>query len=231
MAKKKEEQLSYLQMPLPSGRKYSKMTKRSWGGLNYKQTIDTGALSKERNMSSLEAPYLVPSQKMAEYAGYYENPISLFGFEDFLIIVYREDSRIKIDYIKDAGSPYTSVLQEDASTKGDDDYPRCIVPFNVYDTPTDPVTGKYIKKLLIYPDCKSMDFTVSHDGFGIYDMNAEVRTYYNAKEPYLPPDGADKEVYWKNTYNQDVYRWVSQEEDPENSGWKVRVPPGVSVFF
>lgn len=247
MAKKKEEQLSYLQMPLPSGRKYSKATKRSWGEMNCSQTIDTGALSKERNMSSLEAPYLVPSQRMVEYtefyAGhlgkYYTNPISIAGFEDFLLVVYREGTQVKVDYIKydaeaeeDKISICTGVLKEDASPNGDDDYPRCIVAFNVYDTPTDPVTGKYIKKLLIYPDCKSMDFDISEKNFDIDDMNAEVRTYYNDKDPYLPvydssvTDKEAKKLYWKNTYNQDVYRWVEDEDDPKNSAWKVSVPPG-----
>ena len=164
MAKNKENQLTYLQSPLPEGRRYSRMLKRSWSGLNYRQTIDTGALSKEKNISTLEAPYLVPSQAPWDYVtGYGKSadrvPISMFGFDDFLILVYREGDYIKVDYIKhdpDSGKPkiYTGIVCTGASE--DDTRQRCVVQFNVYDTPTDPVTGEYIKKLLIFPDKASM---------------------------------------------------------------------------
>ena len=48
---------------------------------------------------------------------------------------------------------YTGVLKRSYE---EDMVPRSIVQFNVYDTPTDPVGGKYIKKLLIFPDKCSM---------------------------------------------------------------------------
>ncbi|NLG52384.1 MAG: hypothetical protein GX541_00155 [Clostridiales bacterium] len=41
--------------------------------------------------------------------------------------------------------------------------PRCIVKFNVYDDPTDPVGSGYTKKLLIFPDKKSTDFHITGD--------------------------------------------------------------------
>jgi hypothetical protein len=225
--KKKENTLQYLQMPLPESARYSKMTKRSWSGLNYRQKIDTGALSMENNISTIEAPYLVPSQRIIpQWWSDTANPdavIGLFGVDDILIVIYREQTNIKISYVKDKNTSHTGVLKTDAKQDGSDDYPRCIVQFNVYDTPTDPITGKYVKKLLIYPDCKSMDFDISKD-FTISDMNAEIEVYTEDEEPYLPPSTADKEKYQKNTYNQDVYRWVEDEEG--NGAWKISVPPG-----
>lgn len=101
MAKKNENSLTYLQMPLPQNRKQYRMAKRSWTGLNYRQTIDTGALSAEHNISTAEAPYLVPSPAREEvvvkfsassprpYPFVYgqSRPIALFGFDDFLIVI------------------------------------------------------------------------------------------------------------------------------------------------
>ena len=283
MAKKKENRLSYLQLPLPEGVKYSKMTKRSWSGLNKRQTIDTGALSMESNISTLEAPYLVPSQSRLPYKTGYDCPIGMFGFDDFLVVIYRDTGeidgesvkQIKVDYISHEKGIFTGILKTEDATE-DDDYPRSVVQFNVYDTPTDPVTGQYIKKLLFFPDKKSMFmnilvasdnpeewdtdslaaaakdvmycyrgdngkvyYTVATDvdgnryvkqsggaGYFILDsMDVLVKEYTNTKSPYLPPDTASHNYYYRNAHNNDVYRWVDDESDSENSGWKVSVPP------
>lgn len=234
MAKKSENELTYLQMPLPSSRKYYKMTKKTWQGLNLRQTIDTGSLSMENNISTLEAPYLVPSQKPKAYKGAYSRPIGLFGFDDFLIVIYRIKTAIYVDYITtdedgDVDEVYTGTLQASGATSSDE-YPRCVVQFNVYDTPTDPVSGNYVKKLLIFPDKKSMDFEITDD-FTISDMSVLVKTYYNDTEEddgtYPPPSSASHNYYYKNTYNQDVYRWVDDDSDSDNCGWKVSIPPAM----
>lgn len=274
MAKKNENKLSYLQMPLPEGRKYYKMTKRSWNGLNYRQTIDTGALSMESNISTLEAPYLIPSQKRDGMFGKYEHPISMFGFDDFLIVIYKvrnveytEENKtwiqdeIRLDYIvydndNDKYIKYTGFVGADETTTNmsDKEYaeyveePRCIVPFNVYDTPTDPVSGKYVKKLLIFPDKKSMDFKITEDNFTISDMSVLVKEYSNTKAEtdkggatiYPPPETASHYYYYKNTahiegtnYGTDIYKWCEYETVDENGekdggtayGWRVSIPP------
>lgn len=244
MAKKKENQLSYLQMPLPQGRKAYRMAKRVWGGMDYGQTIDSGALSMESNISTLEAPCLVPSQKMAAYGGRrYTNPISLAGFDDFLLVVYRDGSRILMDYLKhdaeeDKTARYTGVLKASGATS-EDEYPRCIVPFNKYLESGDIVNGEYIKKLLIFPDKKSMDFEITDD-FTLYDMDVIIKTYYNATAPYLPPESADHDYYYQNTYDCEdtlhgaaIYKWCQYETEDEDGkkdgglaeGWKISVPP------
>lgn len=85
MAKKKEDQFSYLQAPLPQGQKKTRTVKVDWSGLNYRQTIDTGALSYEKNISTDEAPYLTPSGAFEEVFSFgdvphYEyNPVSEQG--------------------------------------------------------------------------------------------------------------------------------------------------------
>lgn len=116
MPKKKEKQLSYLQMPLPEGRKYYKMTKLSWSGLNKRQTIDTGNLSMEQNISTAEAPYLTPSEKpfdILSWIGYSDiykydptsskpvKPICMYSVDDVLLVVYEEKGVTFLDEKKD----------------------------------------------------------------------------------------------------------------------------------
>ena len=231
MATKKKNELTYMQLPLPQGRRGYTMTKRSWSGLNYRQTIDTGALSMESNISTLEAPYLVPSQKRISILDGYAHPISMFGFDDFLIVIYRSGTAIYVDYIiydsdVDEYTAYTGTLQESGASSADE-YPRCVVQFNVYDTPTDPVRGQYVKKLLIFPDKKSMDFEITADDFTISDMSVLVKEFTPTGDKNTPPDTASHNYYYRNTKTSDVYKWVDDMSDSENSGWKVSVPPAM----
>ena len=236
MAKKKQENtLSYLQTPLPKGRKFSKMTKVAFSGLNKRYTLDSGSLSVAKNISTKEYPCLTSAEHQKSIISNYPNPISMFGFDDFLLIVYRQNDAIKIDYCATNGLVYTGILKESGATK-DDEVQRSIVQFNVYDTPTDPVSGHFVKKLLIFPDKKSMDFTITEDNFKISDMSVTVKSYINDTAPYLPPDTASHNCYYKNIgevasdkeetlYGEGVFKWVEDELDSTKSGWKISVPP------
>ena len=203
MAKKKknENTLQYLQMPLPSGGKYSKMTKVAFGGLNNRYTIDSGEMSMEHNISTKEYPYLTPSEKRTDYlkGSTYEHPISMFAFDDFLMVVYGEkiaenNYAIKVDYIYNTFDENTSdrikhtgVIKSKGATE-DELTPRSIVQFNVYDTPTDPLTGQYVKKLLCFPDKVSMYMNIvkaesdpgSWDKDDLADKDLSVMYYYGA---------------------------------------------------
>ena len=146
------------------------MVKRSWSGLNKRQVIDTGMLSMESNISTAETPYLTPSAKWQEqsftYAGsgeivskYYVDgihPISLFGFDDFLLVIYRKDRTIYADYITQDGYVHAGKVGDALTETARDEPQRSVVQFNVYDTPINPRTGEYVKKLLIFPDKVSM---------------------------------------------------------------------------
>ena len=330
MAKKKKDEnsLQYLQMPLPSGRKYSKMTKVSFGGLNKRHNIDSGDLSMESNISTNEYPYLTPSNQKVSYLSNlsnYETPISMSAFDDFIVVVYIKDGKVLLDYITSKKKVYTGILQYEGTDTTNYYVPRSIVQFNVYDTPTDPLTGQFVKKLLIFPDKASMymniveaetspllwktldnlvdetdenkerlaletkDLSVMYvyagkfytvalqpkeDGDEGYDenkvtykrvlvkksehttydddgnkntvnsgagrffcdgMDVLVKEYKNDVEPYLPPDTASHNYYYRNLstnakdadtlYGSAIYRWVDDESDKENSGWKISIPP------
>lgn len=288
--KKKENALTYLQMPLPEGGKYSKMTKVTFGGINKRYTMDSGALTQESNISTNDYPYLTPSELQISLSDKYTNPISLFGFDDFLIVVYRQNGAIKIDYITEDNKVYTGILKSSGATN-DDDVPRSIVQFNKYDESIDIVNGNYVKKLLIFPDKMSMFmkivetdttpsewpekeqqnarcdvlyyntkdevyFTKGFDEKGNIEFNqsggtgyfapdsmiVDLKTYTNdgVEEEdgtinYLPPDTASHNYYYKNLsskaqeadtlYGSAIYRWVDDEVDSENSGWKISIPP------
>ncbi len=185
----------------------------------------------ENNISTLEAPYLVPSQKRISILDDYTRPISMFGFDDFLLVIYRSGTSIYVDYIiydadEDEYATYTGTLQNGGASSADE-YPRCVVQFNVYDTPTDPVSGKYVKKLLIFPDKKSMDFEITEDGFTISDMSVLVKEFTPSGDKNTPPDTASHNYYYRNTKTSDVYKWVDDTSNSENSGWKVSVPPAM----
>lgn len=158
--KKKENTLSYLQMPLPEGGKYSKMTKVSFGGLNKRYTHDSGYLSMESNISTNEYPYLTPSAKAEVISDKYEWPISMFAFDDFIVVIYKVfegGNKIKIDYITSENKVYTGLLKSGGNVLADEDLAqRSIVQFNVYDESIDIVNGSYVKKLLIFPDKMAM---------------------------------------------------------------------------
>lgn len=306
MAKKNEKTLSYLQVPLPEGRKSYRTTKREWYGLNLKQTIDTGALSMEKNISTIEAPYLVPSPRRSEFASGYLaeetdtdtaiHPIGVYGFDDFLLVLYEQNNDVWVDYIKgsvdkESGEHYRGIVGTYNDVEPDLG-PRSVVQFNVYDTPTDPVSGQYIKKLLFFPDKASMfmhivdtdtspeawdedeinaaDTSVMYcfntgsyknyyivkivkvvdeddedevtykreveqcgdDGFfRCSGMDVLVKEYYNSEKEkdgtYPPSETASHSYYYRNTFNQEVYRWVDDTSDSDKSGWKVSVPPSM----
>ena len=246
MAKKKNENtLSYLQMPLPTGGRYSKMSQVVFGGLNNRYTIDSGELSMEKNISSEEYPYLTPSQKPKELLNY-EKPLGLFAFEDFLFVMYIdtvscsfrtyhydknkvvEDKTggtalrpvVKVDYIRkysnDDGTvgfnkTYTGIIKLCDESDVEDAYEvekdiiRSVVQFNVYDTPTDPVAGQYAKKLLIFPDAKSMYLNIVEA-----DGNPEEWTTeeLNGKDKYV--------LYHYKKNSVDNYYSISSVEDTED---------------
>jgi hypothetical protein len=176
MAKKKNENtLKYLQMPLPSGGKYSKMTKVNFGGLNKRDTLDSGELSLEKNISTSEYPYLTPSMKPRDIAMSYYNedetegkrtiPRDMFAFEDYLLVFYRQGNTLWVDRISGnkennpvifTGRVKQFKSDEEALLYDEEKIQRSIVQFNVYHQSIDIVNGVYKKHILIFPDKVSM---------------------------------------------------------------------------
>ena len=208
------KELGYLQVPLPQGTPANKMTKVEWSGLNYRQNYDTGALSFESNISTKESPYLTPSPKRSIYKSGYINPIGMFGFDDFLLVVYNNGG-VKIDYITATGMTYTGSLGGWSNEK------RSIVKFNVYDTPTDPIGGQYVQKLLIFPDKKSMDFKI-YSNFTPADLSVGINQIPDIKYAAVHLSrvfGVDNDRIYASGFN-DYSNWnldTIDEHNPSNA--------------
>ena len=225
MAKKKNENtLNYLQMPLPSGSRHSKMSKVYFGGLNKRYTLDSGYISAEKNISTDEYPALTSSCNPKSIISGYDKPISMFAFDNFLIVIYgenigteaNENYAIKVDYIADNGKIYTSTIKDSDATE-EDFVQRSIVQFNKYIQSDDIVNGVYKKHLLIFPDKLSIYFEVEDlindenieegEDFVLYDMSVDVEDYYNDTPQvdesgaiiYPPPETASHNGWYRNT--------------------------------
>lgn len=174
--KKEENELTFLQMPLPTGQKKKRMTRLAWGGLNRRQETDTGVLSMESNISAAETPYLTPSQKrvLKENKPHCGDslrkriPLSMYGFGHFLILVYWQEKSsgstagdILLDFTgedsQELAINITAVLKADVSlADAVNEKPRSIVKFNVYRSIIDPAGSDFDERLLIFPDKYSM---------------------------------------------------------------------------
>ena len=146
MAKKKNE-LTYLQSPIPEGQKYYKSTKLSFSGLNRRHTLDTGVLSYEKNISTVEAPYLTPSPKPNNLNIDFESDIlDIFGFDDFLIVLTKVPPNYIGFYFIDKDGVYASGALQTSDTESH----RSIMQFNVFNAGTDGkvdiLYGTYNKK-------------------------------------------------------------------------------------
>lgn len=278
---KKEEGLKYLQMPLPQARAAYKSVKLNWSGLNLSDDHDTGELSMEHNISTELAPYLAPSQLPYDMFALQDPdyvPLSMYGFDDYLIIVYSDNYRIYAKYVKtnstNSVAPDTDCficrLNPDVADINDA-YERNIVQFNVYDSPTDVIGGGYVKKLLVFPDRVSMpvmsdivmingtypdDAPTGPDTGKLYcfrnsggkkyyrydgtawsqsgsagyfapdKMTVNIKTFADT-EDHLPPETASTRYYWKNLTTNNIYEWVDDDADSENSGWKITSVPAM----
>ena len=114
MAKKKSDgKLKYLQTPLPKGYSSFKLVRTGFLGLNKRVTMDTGVLSYESNISTDETPHIVPSQKRERInEDRYFTPISMAAFDDFLLVVYKDEGLRKNRLYPRRGK-YTGTLRKD----------------------------------------------------------------------------------------------------------------------
>ena len=158
MSKKKTE-FTYLQMPLPEGIGGKRSVRVDWSGLNKRHIIDTGELSREENISTQNAPYLTPSAKRKKVFAdiSLEKPIKLCGFDDFLLCLCEVDGRVGAVRINKDGTYIKESFPTEDNYADDFESARSIVAMNVFEG-ENALTGRYIKKLIVFPDKVTMDF-------------------------------------------------------------------------
>ena len=162
----KNNKLSFGQLPLPNDSKTYRSVKYSWSGLNKRQTTDTGALSSEQNISTAEAPYIVPSQsrqKLNIPNGDYPTAKAFFSLDDKLYVVYSKNSQILIDCIianeSIAKKVYTGLVAEYDDEETAVEKSNCIhsaVQFNTYSNAVSVTDGYYTRKIVLLPYKKTM---------------------------------------------------------------------------
>lgn len=208
--KKKSDELSFGQLPFPQGQSRYRSVKINWCSLNKRQTMNTGDLSYEKNISTKEAPYLAPSETPASVFNGYKSqddfviPIGLFGFDNMLCVVYykfvndklegtfvdcidvvyNDDGGIKSDCVK-----HTVFLSSGKSV----DTQRCILKFNKYDTDA-LLDGTYTKKLVVLPDKVAFNYAFKElDSEGKAEVDGNTAYWVDSKGKNVLVSGI---TYW-----------------------------------
>lgn len=152
----------YLESAIPSAEQNRRTVKTSWAGLNRRDDYDSGELTSCKNISVKDIPALEAEQIPKDVITGYAHPISIHGFGDVLIVIYRDGGAIKLDYRK-GSAVYHSTIKATGATEADE-YPRSLARFNLYSSGDSGVAGSvYVRKILIYPDRYSFDYEQSAD--------------------------------------------------------------------
>lgn len=207
----KNNEFSYLNAAIPTGEDKYSVIRWGWGGLNRTDKFDTGQIT-DCSSVVIDPPYVMPAKSVHEFTGYAE-PISIHGFDDDLLVVYRDEGDIKVDYVTPDGAVYTGVM---GTANGDetDFAPRTAVQFNVGDNTENIVEATFVRKILIFPDGYSMDFEVSSD-FDPADLG---NTYPEIKYAAVYGSrvfGVDDNLVYASYYN-DYARWDLDTADDYN---------------
>jgi len=208
---KKGNDFPYLNAAIPSGEtKYSRIA-WGWGGLNRTDKFDTGQITDCSGVV-IDLPYVLPAKKVRNFLNYFE-PISIHGFDDNLLVIYRDGGEIKVDYITADGDIHTGVM---GNAKGDDsDFElRTAVQFNVAENTENIVSATYVRKILIFPDQYSMDFEISGDfspaSLGTAYPTIKYATVYGSRV-----FGVDDNLVYAS-YHNDYARWDLDTADDYN---------------
>lgn len=162
----------YLEAAIPDAESHYKTVKTSWAGLNRRDDYDSGELTDCKNISVKRLPTLEAERIPADVVAGYEHPISIHGFGDVLIVIYRDGGAIKLDYRK-GSAVYHATIKASGATE-DDEYPRSLARFNVYSsTDGNIVSSSYVRKVLIFPDKYSFDAEQTAD-FALSYLTDEV---------------------------------------------------------
>lgn len=163
----KKKGLSFLQLPIPPQVKRSKVTKRSWTELNMRQTVDSGALSHEENISTEAFPYLIPCDKGESSGITIPLPLSIHGFDDFLIVCHEgmitRVTKNGDNYVTETAKASTESDSKDYAS-GDTLSQRSVLQFNVFnDKDGTSLNGSFDRRIIIFPDKVSLPYKTDND--------------------------------------------------------------------
>ena len=220
----KKKGLSFLQLPIPPQVKRAKVTKRSWTELNMRQTVDSGALSYERNISTELYPYLVPCDKGEEVCTIGDEkslPLSIHGFDDFLIICHggkiTRVTKNGDDYVTETAKASTESDSKDYAS-GDTLSQRSVLQFNVFnDKDGTSLNGSFDRKIIIFPDKVSLPYS-DNEAFVASTFETEGNAIPNLKYATVHLSrvfGVDDSRVYASAFN-DYSNWVTDTADEYN---------------
>lgn len=220
----KKKGLSFLQLPIPPQVKRAKVTKRSWTELNMRQTVDSGALSYEENISTELFPYLVTSDAGKSSGIKIPLPLSIHGFDDFLIVCHDG----KITRVTKNGDNYvTETAQFLVNENEYKDYEaednisqRSVLQFNVFnDQDGTSLNGSFDRRIIIFPDKVSLPYKTDNDNpFVAKTFETEGNAIPNLKYATVHLSrvfGVDDSRVYASAFN-DYSNWVTDTADEYN---------------
>lgn len=171
----------FLQTPIPSAESANVSMRTGFGGLNQTGQIDTGEITDGSGFTSAHLPEIRSIRTPKHVRAFTLEVISTAAIADILLVVAYDGTNTNLYYIRDEKMYFGKLAS------GMDDRPRSIVQFNVYEDVLS-IVGNFSKKLLVFPDRKSMDYDVE-DNFELSDINTtenpipdiDYATVYNAR--------------------------------------------------
>lgn len=210
MADKKNE-FVYLNSSLPSAESRYSILRWGWGGINRTDIVDSGQISDCSGVD-IDPPKITVAHKFTDYAHYAE-PIGVFGFDDFLVVIYRDSGKIKVDWRR--GNDTRTGVIGDAKNDTLDFRKRFVVQFNVAKNTENIVASEFERKLLIFPDCVSMDFRPASNN-PISDLGDTYPDLHMATVYGSRVFGVDTNLVYASAYN-DYANWDLDTADDTSS--------------
>lgn len=210
------KEFSYGNMSVPTGESRYSILRWGWGGLNRTDLIDSGDIT-DCDGVNIHPPY-VDAAAALEVVASYSEPIGIFGFDDFLLVIYRANGNIRADY-RYPGVTYSGIIGDAKGTNADF-LQRTVVQFNVAENTENIVASTYNRKILIFPDRVSLDFMVTANGFTAASLGS---TYPSIKYATVYGSrlfGVDDNLVYASSYN-DYADWDldTADETSDNNAW------------
>lgn len=203
---------SYLNSYLPSAESRYSILRFGWGGINRTNTIDSGQLSDCSGID-VDPPKITAVRKFKQYANYSE-PIGVFGFDDFLLVLYRDAGKIKVDWR--CGNDVKTGIIGNANGNDSDFTKRSVVQFNVAVNTENIVASSFDRKLLIFPDRVSMDFRPASSSFPVSSLGGTYPELLMASVYGSRVFGVDENLVYASSYN-DYANWNLDTADETSS--------------
>ena len=206
----KEYEFSYGSMSIPNSESRYSIIRWGWKGLNRTDTIDSGNITDCSNVD-INPPYIDSCADFKPYAAY-NILIGIFGFDNFLIVIYVDGGNVKVDYRK-GDVVYTGVISNPADVK----VPRSVVQFNVAENTENIVASSFNRKLLIFPDKYSMDFSPKNGNLNLSYLGNDYPDINYATVYGSRVFGVDNNLVYASYFN-DYARWdLDTADDTSNA--------------